>query len=79
MSKIYYVGDWAVELSPIYAESPFNDDVKGVEVFNYGKWLTEALHSSGKHQVKSVFNWGCNFVYWDHYNDFWLKCLELMF
>jgi len=32
MAKIYYLGDWAVELSPIYAESPFNYDVRDVEV-----------------------------------------------
>lgn len=23
-------------------------------------------------------HWGCNFVYWEHYNSFWLKCLELV-
>ena len=21
-------------------------------------------------------HWGCNFIYWDQYNDFWLACLE---
>ena len=23
-------------------------------------------------------HWGLNFVYWKHYNDFWLKCLSLV-
>ena len=23
-------------------------------------------------------HWGLNFVYWDHYNKFWLKCLSLV-
>ena len=23
-------------------------------------------------------HWGCNFVFWKHYNDFWLKCLDII-
>jgi len=23
-------------------------------------------------------HWGLNFVYWEHYNNFWLKCLSLV-
>ena len=23
-------------------------------------------------------HWGCNFVYWEHYSDFWLRCLDLV-
>jgi uncharacterized membrane protein len=57
MSKIYYVGDWAVMLGPVFAETPFNYAVKGTEIFNYGKWLKEALESTGEHTVESVPTW----------------------
>jgi uncharacterized membrane protein len=57
MAKIYYVGDWAVELGPVYAETPFNYAFKGTDVFNYGAWLKEALESTGEHQVTSVPSW----------------------
>ncbi|RLE00676.1 MAG: hypothetical protein DRJ11_11260, partial [Candidatus Aminicenantes bacterium] len=23
-------------------------------------------------------HWGCNFVFWEKYNDFWLKCLNYL-
>lgn len=57
MAKIYYVGDWAVLTGPWFAESPFQNAMKGLDVFNYGTWLTEALESSGEHQVTSVPSW----------------------
>lgn len=57
MAKIYYIGDWAVMLGPSFAETPFNHTVKGVEIFNYGKWLKDALESTGEHQVDSVPTW----------------------
>ena len=57
MSKIYYVGDWAVLTGPVFAESPFQFAHKGLEIFNYGKWLKEALESSGEHEVNSVPVW----------------------
>jgi uncharacterized membrane protein len=57
MAKVYYVGDWAVMLGPVFAETPFNYAFKGTDIFNYGKWLKEALESSGKHQVNSVPVW----------------------
>ena len=57
MAKIYYVGDWAVQLGPVYAESAFHHSVKGTEIFNYGTWLVEALQSSGQHRVTSVPSW----------------------
>jgi uncharacterized membrane protein len=57
MAKIYYVGDWAVMCGPVFAETPFNYTPKGLELFNYGKWLKEALESSGQHQVASVPTW----------------------
>lgn len=57
MAKVYYVGDWAVMTGPVFAESPFNYAHKGLELYNYGHWLKEALESGGKHQVTSVAAW----------------------
>lgn len=57
MAKIYYVGDWAVMLGPLFAETPFNYAWKGTDVFNYGHWLKDALESGGEHQVASVPTW----------------------
>lgn len=57
MAKIYYVGDWAAMLGPVFAETPFNDPVKGTEIFNYGKWLKDAIETSGRHEVTSVPTW----------------------
>lgn len=57
MANIYYVGDWAVMLGPCFAESPFNYAFKGTDVFNYGKWLKDALEATGEHQVTNVATW----------------------
>jgi len=57
MAKIYYIGDWAVLTGPVFAESPFQFAHKGLEIFNYGVWLKDALESTGKHEVKSVASW----------------------
>jgi uncharacterized membrane protein len=57
MARIYYVGDWAVLIGPVFSESPFSHEVKGTEVFNYGRWLKDALESTGEHQVESVPAW----------------------
>lgn len=57
MARIYYVGDWAVMLGPVFAETPFNHACKGVELFNYGHWLKNALESTGEHQCTSVPTW----------------------
>ena len=57
MAKIYYVGDWAVLTGPVFAETPFHYSAKGLDIFNYGKWLKEALEESGEHQVNSVSAW----------------------
>ena len=57
MAKIYYVGDWAVLTGPVFAETPFQFSHKGLEIFNYGVWLKDALESSGQHQVESVPTW----------------------
>lgn len=57
MAKIYYVGDWAVLTGPVFAETPFHYSHKGLDIFNYGIWLKNALESSGLHQVESVSSW----------------------
>lgn len=61
MAKIYYVGDWAVLTGPVFAETPFHYSHKGLDIFNYGKWLKEALEANGQHEVNSV-------PAWDFYN-----------
>lgn len=57
MAKIYYIGDWAVMLGPTFAETPFNYSWKGLDIFNYGHWLKDAIESGGEHQVTSVPTW----------------------
>jgi uncharacterized membrane protein len=57
MASIYYVGDWALLTGPHFAESPFQNAMKGLEIFNYGKWLKEALEIDGQHIVHSVPSW----------------------
>lgn len=57
MARVYYVGDWAVLIGPSFAETPFYHAPKGLEIFNYGTWLTNALELTGKHTVKSVSAW----------------------
>lgn len=57
MAKIYYVGDWAILSGPSFYETPFHIAPKGLEIFNYGEWLKNALESSGKHDVNSVPSW----------------------
>ncbi|MFI5387859.1 MAG: glutamine amidotransferase, partial [Fimbriimonadales bacterium] len=61
MAKIYYVGDWAVLTGPVFAETPFHHSPKGLEIFNYGTWLKDALESTRRHEVTSV-------PAWDFYN-----------
>src|SRR5262249_40572676 len=57
MAKIYYIGDWAVQLGPVYAETSFNHAPKGLDFINYGKWLVDAVRSSGRHEIVSVPTW----------------------
>jgi uncharacterized membrane protein len=57
MARIYYVGDWAVLTGPVFAETPFYHSTKGLDIFNYGVWLKQALESSGEHTVESVPTW----------------------
>lgn len=57
MKSIYYAGDWAVMLGPLFAETPFNYAWKGTDIFNYGHWLKEAVESDGEFRVTSVPTW----------------------
>lgn len=57
MKRVYYIGDWAVQIGPIYAETSFNHAAKGLDFINYGHWLMEAIESTGEFQVKSVPTW----------------------
>ncbi len=57
MAKIYYIGDWAVSLGPIFAETPFNYAFKGLDMYYYGQWLKDALTSTGEHEVVDVAAW----------------------
>ncbi len=57
MTRVYYVGDWAVMTGPVFAETPFNYAHKGLELYNYGHWLKEAIESDGRHEVTSVAAW----------------------
>lgn len=55
--KIYYIGDWAVQIGPVYAETPFNHAAKGLDFINYGHWLVDAMQSTGEFEVTSVPTW----------------------
>lgn len=57
MAKIYYIGDWAVSIGPIFGETPFNYAYKGIDLYYYGRWLKDALESTGEHQVEDVPAW----------------------
>jgi uncharacterized membrane protein len=57
MANVYYVGDWAIMLGPVFAETPFNYAHKGTQIYNYAMWLKEAIESSGEHRVTSVPTW----------------------
>ena len=57
MTKVYYIGDWAVQLGPVYAETSFSHVPKGLDFINYGQWLVSAVESSGRHEITSVPTW----------------------
>ncbi|MGC9328986.1 MAG: glutamine amidotransferase [Candidatus Hinthialibacter sp.] len=57
MKKIFYIGDWAVQIGPVFAETSFNHVPKGLDIFNYGHWLKDALESTGDYEVVSVPTW----------------------
>lgn len=55
--KVYYIGDWAIQIGPVYAETSFNHAAKGLDMINYGHWLLDAIQSTGEFEVKSVPTW----------------------
>ena len=57
MAKIYYVGDWAASLGPVFAETPFNYAYKGLDLYYYGRFLKSALESTNEHHVTDVATW----------------------
>lgn len=57
MAKVLYIGDWAVALGPIFAETPFNYAFKGLETYRYDHYLREALESSGEHSCDTMPTW----------------------
>jgi uncharacterized membrane protein len=57
MAKVYYIGDWAVQLGPVYAETSFSHVPKGLDFINYGKWMVGAVESSGRYEIVSVPTW----------------------
>ncbi len=57
MARIYYIGDWAVALGPVFAETSFNYAYKGLDLYYYGRYLKEALESTGEHEVADVATW----------------------
>lgn len=57
MAKILYIGDWAVALGPVFAETPFNYAFKGLETYRYDHYLKGALESSGDHRCDTMPTW----------------------
>jgi len=57
MADIYYVGDRAIEIGPVFAETPFNYSYKGLSTHEYDKWLADALAADSRHSVCSVATW----------------------
>lgn len=91
MKKVYYVGDWAILTGPVFAETPFHHSPKGLEIFNYGIWLKEALEKDPAIVIKNISagkvivytsdpcpHWGCNFVFWEGYPAFWQSLAKLV-
>lgn len=58
MAKVYYVGDWAIALGPVFAETPFNFAFKGLETYRYDHYLRAAIESTGEHTCATSSTWG---------------------
>ncbi|MBU4204477.1 MAG: hypothetical protein KJ727_03280 [Acidobacteria bacterium] len=58
MANVYYVGDWAIMTGPVFHENPFYVSHKGVDIYNYGKWLKAAL----AYMSDPAPHWGNNFI-----------------
>ena len=57
MARILYIGDWAVALGPVFAETPFNYAFKGLETYRYDHYLKGAFESSGIHHCDTMATW----------------------
>lgn len=57
MAKVLYIGDWAISLGPVFAETPFNYAFKGLETYRYDHYLKEAIESSGEHSCDTMPTW----------------------
>ena len=57
MAKVLYIGDWAIAIGPVFAETPFNYAFKGLETYRYDHFLKNALESSGAHVCDTMPTW----------------------
>lgn len=57
MAKVFYVGDWAISLGPVFAETPFNYAFKGLEQYRYDHYLRDAIESTGAHSCDTAPTW----------------------
>jgi len=57
VAKVFYIGDWAVSLGPIFAETPFNYAYKGLQTYRYDHYLKGAIESSGTHTCDTCSTW----------------------
>ncbi len=57
MANVLYIGDWAVALGPIFAETPFNYAFKGLETYRYDSYLHDAIESTGEHSCDTMPTW----------------------
>ena len=56
MARVLYIGDWAVALGPVFAETPFNYAFKSLETYRYDHFLRDALRSGG-HECDTIPTW----------------------
>jgi uncharacterized membrane protein len=78
-------GDSFDNIPPILGYNQTNEIPEGkvlIRVKGTGDPLV-AVRQQGQGKVLAYTSdpaphWGLNFVYWKHYNDFWLKCLSLI-
>jgi uncharacterized membrane protein len=57
MAKVFYIGDWAISLGPIFAETPFNYAYKGLQTYRYDHYLKDAIESTGSHTCETCSTW----------------------
>lgn len=57
MAKVFYIGDWAISLGPVFAETPFNYAYKGLQTFRYDRYLRDAIESTGEHSCDTCSTW----------------------